>query len=210
MEPMDRHLDSLAAAAWSESQRHVSPERFGTDPSRDACFLEGRAVGGLELRSRAGTAGCRNAPASALRGRRSMTSRFPSQFMRHGSAACSLRRSPEAVGLLRDCIMTAPPFPSRSRAKARESGTGPRSCGRAETGTRDNGWRTVGDGGCRDGIPAVNGGLSSDAPSKRRSAPQDQTAGFVEISRSRIRCGNRGEEACSGGGCDRSRQASKP
>lgn len=65
MERMDRHLDRLAAAAWSESQRHLSPERFGTDPSRDAGFLEGRAVGGLELRSRAGTAGCRNAPASA-------------------------------------------------------------------------------------------------------------------------------------------------
>lgn len=153
-------------------------------------------------------AGTRQLP--PLRGRTSMTSRFPSQFMRHGSAACSLRRSPEAAGLLRDCIMTAPPFPTRSRAKARESGTGPRSCGRAETGTRDNGWRTVGDGGCRDGISAVNGGLSSDAPSMRRSAPQDQTAGFVEISRSSIRCGNQGEEACSGGGCDRSRQASKP
>ena len=29
-----------------------------------------------------------------------MTSRFPSQFIRHGSAACSFRMSPEAAGLL--------------------------------------------------------------------------------------------------------------
>jgi hypothetical protein len=152
-------------------------------------------------------AGMRQLP--LLRRLRSMSSRFPSQFMRHGSAACSFRISPEAAGLLMDCIMTAAPFPTRGRAKVQAFETGPESADQAESGTRDNGWRTGVDGGCRDGIPAVNGGLSSDAPSMRRSAPQDQTADLVEISRSRIRCGNQGEEACSGGGCDRSRQASR-
>lgn len=65
MKPMDRYLDRLTAAAWQESQRHVSAERFGTGPSRDASFLECRAVGRLQTGSRAGTAGGRNAPASA-------------------------------------------------------------------------------------------------------------------------------------------------
>ena len=65
MKPMDRYLDRLAAAAWQESQRHVSAERFGTDPSGDASFLKCRAVGRLEIGSRAGTAGSRKAHASA-------------------------------------------------------------------------------------------------------------------------------------------------
>lgn len=64
MKPMDRYLDRLAAAAWQQSQRPVSAERFGTGPSRDASFLKCRAVGRLEPRSRAGTADCWNAPAS--------------------------------------------------------------------------------------------------------------------------------------------------
>lgn len=197
--PHGRSLSATYRPSGSEPTLPVMPASLNAARSADwrpVLVPEQRAAGTRQL--------------PPLRGRRSMTSRFPSQFMRHGSAACSFRMSPEAEGLLTDCIMTAPPFPTRSRAKARESGTGPRSCGRAETGTRDNGWRTVGDGGCRDGISAVNGGLSSDAPLMRRSAPQDQTAGFVEISRSRIRCGNQGEEAYSGRGCDRSRQASKP
>jgi hypothetical protein len=65
MKPMDRHLDGLAAAAWLKPQCHVSAERLGTDPSRDASLLERHVVGRLEPCSRAGTAGGRNAPASA-------------------------------------------------------------------------------------------------------------------------------------------------
>lgn len=76
-----------------------------------------------------------------------------------------------------DCIMAAPPLLTRGRAKAQAFGTGLESADQAESDTRDIGWRKAGDGGCKDGRPAVNGKFSLYAPSIRRSAPQDQTAG---------------------------------